>query len=74
MKTKQEYKQPAIEVLSTEPLMENEPGMNFASGEIDGDEEGGALSKEQKDFFDVDSVLNKYVPNVFSDVYSEEDE
>lgn len=74
MKIKQEYKQPAIEVLSTEPLMENEPGMNFASGEIDGDEEGGVLSKEQHDFFDVDSVLNKYVPNVFSDVYSEEEE
>lgn len=74
MKTKQEYKQPAIEVLSTEPLMENEPGMNFASGEIDGDEEGGVLSKEQKDFFDVDSMLNKYVPNVFSDVFAEEEE
>jgi len=74
MKTKQEYKQPAIKVLSTEPLMENEPGMNFASGEIDGDEEGGVLSKEQKDFFDVDSMLNKYVPNVFSDVFAEEEE
>ena len=55
-----------------QPFME--PGMNFATGEINGDEEGGALSKEQKDFFDVDSVLNKYVPNVFSDVYSEEEE
>ncbi len=72
MKIKYEYKQPAVRILLMQPFME--PGMNFATGEINGDEEGGALSKEQKDFFDVDSVLNKYVPNVFSDVYSEEEE
>ena len=72
MKIKYEYKQPAVKILLMQPFME--PGMNFATGEINGDEEGGVLSKEQKDFFDVDSVLNKYVPNVFSDVYSEEEE
>lgn len=32
------------------------------------------VDAKQQDFFDVDSVLNKYVPNVFSDVYSEEEE
>ncbi len=72
MKIKYEYKQPAVRILLMQPFME--PGMNFATGEINGDEEGGVLSKEQHDFFDVDSVLNKYVPNVFSDVYSEEEE
>lgn len=32
------------------------------------------VDAKQHDFFDVDSMLNKYVPNVFSDVYSEEEE
>lgn len=45
---------------------------NLSGNNQEGD--GEQLSKEQHDFFDVDSVLNKYVPNVFSDVYSEEEE
>ena len=43
MKIKYEYKQPAVRILLMQPFME--PGMNFATGEINGDEEGGALSK-----------------------------
>ena len=72
MKTKYEYMKPAIQVLFTQHLMEGEPGIHFASDEIDGNEEGQVLSKEQN-FFDVDSVLNKYVPDAFTNVYPPEE-
>ena len=72
MKTKYEYMKPAIQILYTQHLMEGEPGMHFGSGEIDGDEEGGALSKQQ-DFFDVDSLFNQYVPDAFTNVFPPED-
>ena len=53
MNTKYEYKKPTVQILFTQPLME--PGMNFATGEIDGDEEGQVLSKEQ-DFFEEETL------------------
>ena len=50
MKTKYEYKKPAVQILFTQHLMQ-EPGMHFGSGELNGDEEDQVLSKES-DFVD----------------------
>lgn len=54
MEIKYEYKKPEVQILFTQPLMQ-EPGMYFATGEIDGDEEGGVLSKEN-DFFEEETL------------------
>ena len=51
MKTKYIYEKPAVQILFTQHLMEGEPGMHFGSGELDGDNEGEVLSKEN-DFLD----------------------
>ena len=72
MKAKYEYMKPAIQILYTQHLMEGEPVMHFGSGEIDGDEEGGVLSKQQ-DFFDVASLFYQYVPDAFSKMFPPED-
>ena len=50
MKTKYKYEKPAVQILFTEHLMQ-EPDMHFGSGELNGDEEGQVLSKEN-DFVD----------------------
>lgn len=74
MKTKYEYMKPAIQIFFTQHLMEGEPGMYFSSGDLNGDEEGQVLSKEQSSFFDVDSLFNQYVPDAFSNVFPKEEE
>ena len=65
MKTRYEYEKPVAQILITEPLMQ-EPGMNFATGEVDGDEEGGVLSKEHDFFEEVDLPVQK-------DIWSDEE-
>lgn len=69
---KTNYIAPAVESLKLEAKLIMAGQSNLSGNNQEGD--GEQLSKEQHDFFDVDSVLNKYVPNVFSDVYSEEEE
>ena len=44
--------------------------LDLSYGNQEGD--GTQLSKEQN-FFDVDSVLNKYVPDAFTNVYPPEE-
>lgn len=64
------YKAPSIETvkMETEQMMA-ESGLSGNNQEGDGTQ----LSKEQ-DFFDTDSLLNKYVPNQFPYIFPEEEE
>ncbi len=69
---KTNYIAPAVESLKLETKLIMAGQSNLGGNNQEGD--GEQLSKEQHDFFDVDSVLNKYVPNVFTDMSSEEEE
>ena len=55
MKTKYEYEKPTVQLLFTQNLMEGEPGIHFGSGELNGDDEGEVLSKEN-DFFEEETL------------------
>ena len=65
MKTKYEYEKPAVQILYTQHLMEG-PDIHFGSDEIDGDEEGEVLSKEN-DFFEEEKLP------VQKDIWAEEE-
>lgn len=64
------YIAPAVESvkIEVEQVMAGQSGLSGNNQEGDGNQ----LSKEQE-FFDVDSVLNKYVPDVFSNVFPQEE-
>ena len=64
------YIAPAVECvkMEAEQVMAGQSGLSGNNQEGDGNQ----LSKEQE-FFDVDSVLNKYVPDVFSNVFPQEE-
>lgn len=64
------YIAPAVECvkMETEQVMAGLSGLSGNNQEGDGNQ----LSKEQN-FFDVDSVLNKYVPDAFTNVFPPED-
>lgn len=69
---KTNYIAPAVESLKLEAKLIMAGQSNLSGNNQEGD--GEQLSKEQHDFFDVDSEFNKYVPNVFTDMSSEEEE
>ncbi len=69
---KTNYIAPAVVSLKLETKLIMAGQSNLGGNNQEGD--GEQLSKEQHDLFDVDSVLNKYVPNVFTDMSSEEEE
>ena len=60
------YIAPAVESvkIEVEQVMAGHSGLSGNNQEGDGNQ----LSKEQE-FFDVDSVLNKYVPDAFTNVF-----
>lgn len=64
------YIAPAVESvkIEVEQVMAGQSGLSGNNQEGDGNQ----LSKEQE-FFDVDSVLNKYVPDAFTNVYPPEE-
>ncbi|MBR2231430.1 MAG: hypothetical protein IJ891_03585 [Prevotella sp.] len=65
MKTK--YITPAVTSMR---MVAEQTILDLSYGNQEGD--GTQLSKEQN-FFDVDSVLNKYVPDAFTNVYPPEE-
>lgn len=64
------YIAPAVESvkIEVEQVMAGQSGLSGNNQEGDGNQ----LSKEQE-FFDVDSVLNKYVPDAFTNVFPPEE-
>lgn len=64
------YIAPAVESvkIEVEQVMAGQSGLSGNNQEGDGNQ----LSKEQE-FFDVDSALNKYVPDAFTNVFPPEE-